>query len=143
MSNATLQNRIKLLDPGHREPQNCVGAGLFLLGLIKYEHYVQVFEAYKFLKDLDEVESLDETDLIVFEEPKLSAVLEHPWVTHMAVIVEKSPLKIMHRVYSMGAEINKGKPEYHMNSPFTEVTLENLQEQFQWYNHLKLYALRL
>ncbi len=141
MSNRTLRDRINLLNKGNAIPLNCIGTGLFLVGLIKWEYCVQPFEAYKFLENMFEVESLDEASLIAFEEPKLSAILKHPWITHMAVIIERNPIKIMHRPYSMGAEINKDKPEYFKNSPFEEVSLEELKEQFQGYNQLRLYAL--
>jgi len=140
MVDQEVQDRIELLYGGQILSQNCIGAALTVFGITDFEHYVDPFEAYKYLYHLTEISELVSGSLLVFEDVDASDHLKHPIVTHMAVVIEDGPLKIMHREYSMFTKINRGKPEYYMNAPFTETTLGVLKNEYAGYTRMKIFC---
>ena len=140
MVDQEVQDRIELLYGGQTLSQNCIGAALTVFGVIDFEHYVDPFEAYKYLFHLTEISELVSGSLLVFEDIDASDYFKHSIVTHMAVIIEDEPLKIMHREYSMFTKINRGKPEYNVNAPFTEITLDVLKNEYASYTRMRIFC---
>ncbi|NOQ37657.1 hypothetical protein GQ472_02095 [archaeon] len=140
MANQRLPDRIKLIYDGHERPQNCIGAALTVFGISDFEHHISPYEAHKFISCLTEISELKSKSILVFENIEATKFLEYQIVTHMAVVIEQEPLKIMHRAYSMNSYINEGKPEYNKNAPFTETTLDELDEQYGDYTQMRIYC---